>query len=413
MLAALGPLFAIATFAYFLPQIADYRDVWGELKDLNWPAMLGLAGATILNLATFAPPWQVVLPGLRFRDALALSQVSTALSIVVPGGAAVGIAGSYAVLRRWGFRTREISRAVALFSVSNQFANLSYPVIAVFLLTRVRRRVGASGDSGFRRRRDSCRRGCGSRARSGQRPDGDQIGDLTAKAVNRVRGRFGRASVGWGGESFEAFRQDAADLLRRRWHVLALATYAGSLTVFLLLLLSLRACGVPGSDVSVVEAFAAWSLARLLGSFPITPGGIGIVELGLTGALVGFGGHNTGVVAAVLVFRFLTMAPTLILGLLAASTVRRLATACPAPVRELLRRRELREAPGPKDIVVQHLHHGGRGYGHERSRDSEQRTPDQHRDEDDERMDVELIALDDGRDHDSPSGSRSRRKPRR
>ncbi len=329
MLAALGPIFAIATFAYFLPQIADYRDVWGELKELNWPAVLGLAAATIVNLATFAPPWQVVLPGLRFRDALALSQVSTALSIVVPGGAAVGIAGSYAVLRRWGFRTREISRAVALFSVSNQFANLSYPVIAVFLLTAFGGESALLATAAFV--------GVAILAVafgalmlvlvSGRMAT--EIGRLAAKAVDGVRRRFGRASVGWGGESFEAFRRDASDLLRRRWHVLVVATYAGSLTVFVLMLLSLRACGVPGADVSAVEAFAAWSLARLLGSFPITPGGIGVVELGLTGALVGFGGHNTGVVAAVLVYRFLTMAPTIILGLLAASTVRR--SRLPAP----------------------------------------------------------------------------------
>ena len=78
----------------------------------------------------------------------------------------------------------------------------------------------------------------------------------------------------------------------------------------------------------MIEAFAAWSLARLLGSIPVTPGGIGVVELSLTGTLVGFGGNNAGVVAAVLVFRFLTMVPTLVLGLIAASTWRRLR---PAP----------------------------------------------------------------------------------
>ena len=72
--------------------------------------------------------------------------------------------------------------------------------------------------------------------------------------------------------------------------------------------------------MSLIEAFAAWSLARILGSIPITPGGIGVIELGLTGALVGFGGNNAGVVAAVLVYRFLTMVPTLILGLISAFT---------------------------------------------------------------------------------------------
>jgi uncharacterized membrane protein YbhN (UPF0104 family) len=71
-----------------------------------------------------------------------------------------------------------------------------------------------------------------------------------------------------------------------------------------------------------VEAFAAWSLVRLLASIPITPGGLGVVELGLTSALVGFGGSNAGVVAAVLVYRALTVVPTLVLGLLAAATWR-------------------------------------------------------------------------------------------
>jgi uncharacterized membrane protein YbhN (UPF0104 family) len=105
--------------------------------------------------------------------------------------------------------------------------------------------------------------------------------------------------------------------------VLTLASFAGSLTVFVVLLASLRALGVSSSEVTAVEAFAAWALVRLIGTVPITPGGIGIVELGLTGALVGFGGSNAGVVAAILVFRFLTMVPTLVLGLFAAATWRR------------------------------------------------------------------------------------------
>jgi uncharacterized membrane protein YbhN (UPF0104 family) len=42
----------------------------------------------------------------------------------------------------------------------------------------------------------------------------------------------------------------------------------------------------------------------------------------LTGTLVGFGGSNAGVVAAVLVYRFLTIVPTLVLGLMAAFTFR-------------------------------------------------------------------------------------------
>ena len=45
------------------------------------------------------------------------------------------VAASYDVLRRWGFRRRDISRAVTVVSIWNQLANFAYPVIAVFLLT--------------------------------------------------------------------------------------------------------------------------------------------------------------------------------------------------------------------------------------------------------------------------------------
>jgi uncharacterized protein (TIRG00374 family) len=61
----------------------------------------------------------------------------------------------------------------------------------------------------------------------------------------------------------------------------------------------------------------------LLGSIPITPGGLGVVELALTGALVAFGGNEAEVVAAVLVYRFVAVAPTLVLGTAAGVTWRR------------------------------------------------------------------------------------------
>jgi uncharacterized protein (TIRG00374 family) len=86
------------------------------------------------------------------------------------------------------------------------------------------------------------------------------------------------------------------------------------------LYVSVRAVGIPRAEVTIVEVFAAWTLARVLGSIPITPGGVGFVELGLTGALVAFGASNDEAVAATLIYRFLTIVPTLIAGLLAAAT---------------------------------------------------------------------------------------------
>src|SRR5207249_2449205 len=119
----------VATFAYFLPTIANYGAVWKVVKDLSWEEIAALIVATLLNLATFAPPWMVVLPGLSFVRAMQLTQASTALSIVAPGGAAIGAAGSYGILRHWAFPGREIARAITLASLWNQFLNLSFPIV--------------------------------------------------------------------------------------------------------------------------------------------------------------------------------------------------------------------------------------------------------------------------------------------
>ena len=119
----------------------------------------------------------------------------------------------------------------------------------------------------------------------------------------------------WNGATFARFREETIDLIRRRWFFLTAATLAGHLTVFIILIVSLRAIDVPRAEVTIVEAFAAWTLARILGAIPITPGGVGFVELGLTGILVAFGASNAHAVAATLIYRFLTVVPTLAVGL--------------------------------------------------------------------------------------------------
>ena len=124
----------------------------------------------------------------------------------------------------------------------------------------------------------------------------------------------------WNGTSFVRFRAETIELIRRRWFFLTTATLAGHLTVFIILLASLRAIGVPRGEVTIIEAFAAWTIARILGAIPITPGGVGFVELGLTGVLVAFGASNADAVTATLIYRFLTVVPTLAVGLIAAAT---------------------------------------------------------------------------------------------
>jgi uncharacterized protein (TIRG00374 family) len=324
-LVAIGVGIAVvaATFAYFLPQIASYPDVWDVVEGLSWQWIVALAAATVLNVATFAPPWMVALPGLAFRQALVMTQASTALSIVVPGGAAVGMAGSFAMLRSWGFAGAPVGRAVTLAGVWNQLANLTFPIVGLFILNIEGETHALLSTAAFVGVAVVGVVAAGLVLVLYSEGLARDIGEVTVRVVGWAKARLRRrAPVRFTPESFVGFRNETVDLLRRRWLALTLATLAGHLTVFLVLVVSLRALDVSAEEVSLGEAFAGWSLVRLLGAIPITPGGFGIIELGLTGALVAFGGTNAGVVAAVLVYRFLTVVPTLVLGLLAAATWR-------------------------------------------------------------------------------------------
>ena len=319
----LGLAVVVVTFVVVLPRIANYGDVWRVVQGLTWWQIAALAAATVLNLVTFAPAWMIVLPGLGFRRAFTVTQASTASTYIAPGGATVGVALSYAVLRAWGFSASSIALAGTLTSVWNQLALFAFPVVALGLLGLEQESdpvlqsvavvglvvfvVGAATFAGVLATPNVAR----------------FVGGYATRLVDAVLKRVRRGPVTWSAESFVRFRNEAIGLLRRRWLPLTLATLSGQLSVFVVFLVSLRVTHVSAGQVDAIEAFAAWSLARLLGSLPITPGGIGVVEVGLTTALVGFGGNDARAVAAVLLYRFLTIVPTLVIGLIAAATFRR------------------------------------------------------------------------------------------
>jgi uncharacterized protein (TIRG00374 family) len=111
-------------------------------------------------------------------------------------------------------------------------------------------------------------------------------------------------------------------LLRRRWPALTAATLANQLTAYLVFELSLRAVGISFESLPPSEAFLAWAIGRVISSLPLTPGGIGVVELGMIGTLVGFGAPHAHAVAAVLFYRGLIIVPTLAAGAVALLVLR-------------------------------------------------------------------------------------------
>jgi uncharacterized protein (TIRG00374 family) len=308
------------TFAFILPHIADYREVWELLKGLSWWWIAGLVVAAVINVATFGPPWMAALPGLSYFHSSRVTLASTAVSVVAPGGGAAGMAASFGMLKSWGYEGRPVGLAVTVTSIWNQLMILGVPIVAVALLVaegdrnRTLEWVALISLAVF------CVLVAGFAVGLANARLTRRIGDKAARVMTWAKGLIHKAPVTWNGEAFVRFREESIVLIRDRWWYLTLTTLANHLSVFLLLLVSVRAVGITPSSVTLVEAFGAWAVSRVIGSLAPTPGGLGFVELGLTGILVAFGASNAEAVTAALVYRVLMDVPTLALGLLAAAT---------------------------------------------------------------------------------------------
>ena len=293
-------------FFGLLPKLVDVGDVWRTLRAMTWLELLTLGLAAVWNLGSYLLPQLVALPGLTPRQAALESHTSTAVGNLVPVGQAVGLGVTYRFYSSYGFSPPEIALSLLVQGVWNNFLKLGMPLVAVGLLVvtgdagGALAPVAAIGVVAFALALAGLALALSSERRAAR------IGGACAAAVSlprRLAGREGRPA--WS-EATVRFRALAVQLLRARWHWLTAATLVSHLSLFLVLLLALRHVGVAESEVSWVEALAAFALVRLLSAFPITPGGLGVVEFGLAAGLVLAGGDRAQVVAAVLVFRLLT-----------------------------------------------------------------------------------------------------------
>lgn len=322
--ALLGVLASLAVvcvvFLLALPSIARYGAVWKELQTLTplWIAVL--VGAVIVNTVTSGLPWRVLLPGLGLVSALRITQASTALITVLPGGAPAGMALSFAMLRSRRVTREAAGVTVALTGIWSQLSTFAFPVIALAAIAMTGQLatpvlwaaaaalaliVAAVGllVFGLADRRRALLVGAIART-------------MTMILLRLVR----RGPPEWRQTSVLRLRRNTVREIRQHGTTLTLATLANQLTSYLIFDLSLRAIGIGFGQITIAESFTAWSLARLIESLPLTPGGFGFVELGLTGTLIAFGAPHAEVVASVLLYRALVVVPTLVFGAVAGLT---------------------------------------------------------------------------------------------
>ena len=304
-------------FLFAFPQIADLSNVWISIKEMTWIEMVTLFAAAVWNIATYWFVMVAALPGSNYWQAMKVNQTSTAVSNTLPGGGAIAIGVTYSMYSAYGFAPGDIGLSILLTGIWNNFAKLGMPVIALAILAIQGNATSALMVASLA--------GVGLLAAAvvvfamvlrSDRLAG-RVGERAARIAGPVRKLFRKdTATGWG-EGLRRFRKDAIVLLARRWAWLSIASIVSHLSLFLVLLIALRHVGVSEAEVSWAEALAAFAFVRLISALPITPGGLGVIELGLTAALVTAGGPRAEVVASVLVYRALTYVLPVALGTLA------------------------------------------------------------------------------------------------
>jgi len=306
---AISVVIVVAIFWWAIPKFANYRDVWAAIKTLTPIETWSLVAATIFNLVTYWWANQAALPGLGIGKAAVLTQTTTSVANTLPAGGAIAVGLTYSILDSWGFSGTSVALYVGVTGIWNIFAKLGLPMLAhvflalsghltpTYILAAVFGVIVLGVAIGlfamlFRSEEFAIR-----------------IGNWLGRVASRFRRIRHKPPVATWGDGAARFRRDTIVLVEHRWLRLSVFTVLSQVALFFVLLLSLRALGVSEQEVSTTEAFAVYAFSRLLSAVPITPGGVGLIDLGYIGGLTAFSGEEkAAIVAAVLLFRALTYA---------------------------------------------------------------------------------------------------------
>jgi putative heme transporter len=313
---------AAAIFGFAVPHFASYRSAWASMHAMTWAQALLIAAVA---LASMISTWIMicsVLPSIRLREAAVVNLGSNAVANTLPAGGALAMGVSWAMLSSWGVSTAEYVLYTLVSGIWNVFARLGLPVLALLVLVTAARpgaglvaaaAVGLALLAAMVAGLSLLMRSESFAVRAGR-----ALQPAVAIFCRVIRRPVSFDIPG----SLLGFRDRASALIAARgWRITA-ATAASNLTLWLVLLACLRGIGLSQAQVPWQASLAAFAFVRLLTVLPITPGGLGITELGLIAILTV--GHRDGaqVTAAVLLYRAVTYLPPIPLGAIACLTWR-------------------------------------------------------------------------------------------
>jgi uncharacterized protein (TIRG00374 family) len=291
---------AVAGLAIYLvfPAITEVFASWPRLSTLNpWWLTAAIAAEIAHFTCTFALQ-RLALRTKPWFPVITSTLAGNAISLIMPGGAAVGAATQYRMLATSGMDTSSAVGGLASFSLLGVGGLLALPLFALPVIL-----IGAPVNRGLENAAFLGAAGFVAFAAFGAVV-------LAYDAPLRWAGRTAQRLRNWVlrtrppleglDETLLAQRDEIRTVLGRQWWQ-ALLLSAGRLAFdYLCLLFALRATGShPRPSVIIV----AYAVAGVVGMIPATPGGLGLVEASLTGLLVLAEVNSSQAVLATLTYR--------------------------------------------------------------------------------------------------------------
>ena len=285
------------------PALLQTAEAWPDLSSIEAGWFATMVG---LEVGSFVCVWLVLAVSLRTRRLflIATTQLaSNAASRVIPGGAATGGVVQYRMLTRGGLEAPTVATGLTAASVVITAVLFAMPLFALPVILggapvpQSLSRAAWLGLGVF------FVLGAGTAALIATDRPLAALGRLLERVRNSGRRRRGRPET----HSLpDRLRRERDLLLRtlgsRWWEALLAATGKWGLD-YLALLTALAAVGAAPRPSLVMLAYVS---GAILGMIPITPGGLGFVEAGLTGMLV-LAGVSTGDASlAVLAYRLVS-----------------------------------------------------------------------------------------------------------
>jgi uncharacterized protein (TIRG00374 family) len=303
VLAKRGLLLAVTGVSLYLlaPALLEVFGAFDRLDDFNplwYVAMVGL------QIGSYACMWTVQKIAVRadHMKPIATSQLaSNAFGRIVPGGVAAAGAMQYAMLVRGGVPAAAAASGMTASSVLVFGILLALPLLALPALL-----FGAPVDPGLGRAAV-----IGGVVFVAVFAAGavavlyDSPLVTVGRAVQAIRNRVLRKRAPLRGLPQRLIRErnEVMDVLGRRWWEALLFAAGRWVLDYLTLLAALTAIHAESRASTVLLAFCA---AQFLGTLPLTPGGLGFVEAGLTGTLALAGVPAGEAVVATLAYRLVS-----------------------------------------------------------------------------------------------------------